>query len=221
MLASGHAGRMDAIYRSQRHFYDATRKYYLLGRDRLIDRLQPPPAGTVLEVGCGTGRNLIAAARRWPDARFYGFDISAVMLETAASAVARAGLADRISLARGDATSFSGTALFGIERFDRVFQSYTLSMIPDWRAAVAQAAAHVRPGGWLDIVDFGQQEQLPRAFRAGLHQWFARFDVTPRAALFDFAEQLSAEQGLSVAHGPLYRGYAWAVRLSAPAGQAA
>ena len=30
---SGHAGHMDAIYRSQRHFYDLTRKYYLLGRD--------------------------------------------------------------------------------------------------------------------------------------------------------------------------------------------
>ncbi|HWU72526.1 MAG TPA: SAM-dependent methyltransferase, partial [Sphingomonas sp.] len=28
---------MDAIYRSQRHFYDLTRKYYLLGRDALIE----------------------------------------------------------------------------------------------------------------------------------------------------------------------------------------
>ena len=34
---------MDRIYRHQRHVYDVTRKYYLLGRDRLIDR--PAPAG--------------------------------------------------------------------------------------------------------------------------------------------------------------------------------
>ena len=39
---------MDAIYRTQRHFYDLTRKYYLLGRDRLIRELAPPKGGTVL-----------------------------------------------------------------------------------------------------------------------------------------------------------------------------
>src|SRR5690242_4413087 len=32
---------MDRLYRRQRHVYDATRKYYLLGRDRLIVRLAP------------------------------------------------------------------------------------------------------------------------------------------------------------------------------------
>ena len=38
-----HADLMDRIYRRQRHVYDATRKYYLLGRDRLIER--PGAAG--------------------------------------------------------------------------------------------------------------------------------------------------------------------------------
>ena len=74
---------MDAIYRTQRHFYDLTRKYYLLGRDGLIDALAPSKDGSVIEIGCGTGRNLIVAARAWPDARFYGIDISEAMLETA------------------------------------------------------------------------------------------------------------------------------------------
>jgi S-adenosylmethionine-diacylgycerolhomoserine-N-methlytransferase len=77
------AQHMDAIYRYQRYIYDATRKYYLLGRDRLIDELAPPPGGSVLEIACGTGRNLIKGARRYPDARFFGFDISAAMLDTA------------------------------------------------------------------------------------------------------------------------------------------
>ena len=31
------AALMDRLYRRQRHFYDVTRKHYLLGRDRLID----------------------------------------------------------------------------------------------------------------------------------------------------------------------------------------
>ena len=47
---SGAAGGplMDRIYRRQRHIYDVTRKYYLLGRDGLIRSLKPPPAGTIL-----------------------------------------------------------------------------------------------------------------------------------------------------------------------------
>ena len=60
---------MDAIYARQRHIYDATRKYFLFGRDRLIAALDVPVNGTVLEVGCGTGRNLIQVARRYPTAR--------------------------------------------------------------------------------------------------------------------------------------------------------
>jgi len=137
---------MDAIYRTQRHFYDLTRKYYLLGRDRLIRHLSPPPGGSVLEIGCGTGRNLIVAAKAWPDAHFFGIDISEAMLETARAKVAKAGLSDRITLAQGDATAFDAQALFGRPAFDRVFQSYTLSMIPDWQGAIREAAAKIALG---------------------------------------------------------------------------
>ena len=67
---------MNRIYRRQRHIYDFTRKYYLLGRDALIAQLRPQPGARVLEIGCGTGRNLILAARRYPDAHFFGIDVS-------------------------------------------------------------------------------------------------------------------------------------------------
>ncbi len=83
------ASRMDAIYRTQRHIYDASRKFYLLGRDRMLDELRPPIGGSVLEVGCGTGRNLVLAARRYPDARLFGFDISAAMVELSQRRVPR------------------------------------------------------------------------------------------------------------------------------------
>ena len=75
------AQQMDGIYKYQRYIYDLTRKYFLLGRDRLLDDMKPEPGHVVLEVGCGTGRNLIQAARRYPEAKFYGFDISNEMLE--------------------------------------------------------------------------------------------------------------------------------------------
>jgi len=200
---------MDAIYARQRHFYDLTRKYYLLGRDRLIERLGVPDGGTVLEVGCGTGRNLIAVARRYPKARLFGFDISDEMLATARASVAKAGLEHRITLKQGDATNFDPQALFGVAKFDRVFFSYTLSMIPDWQAALRQGAAVT--GGTMHLVDFGQQERLPGWFKRGLDAWLAKFDVSPRATLPAFLETL----GLASRFEPLYRGYAWSATLTA------
>ena len=67
---------MDGMYRYQRHIYDLTRKYYLLGRDRMIARLAPHAGDAVLEIGCGTGRNLIVAASTFPQARLFGVDVS-------------------------------------------------------------------------------------------------------------------------------------------------
>ncbi|MCR5870305.1 MULTISPECIES: class I SAM-dependent methyltransferase [unclassified Sphingomonas] len=206
---------MDAVYAMQRHIYDATRKYYLLGRDRLIEQLAPPPGGTVLEVGCGTARNLIVASRRWPQAHFFGLDISEAMLATARVKVAKAGLADRITLAQGDATAFDPQALFGRDGFDRVFLSYTLSMIPDWVGAIEQGARALAPGGQLHLVDFGQQERLPHWWRTMLFGWLARFHVTPRRELPVALRHVSREQGREFGFETLLRGYAWAGTIRA------
>lgn len=217
MSDSSHAARMDAVYRSQRHIYDLTRKYYLLGRDRLIDDIAPPAGGTVLEVGCGTGRNLIVAAQRWPQARFFGLDISEAMLDTARRNIAAAGLDNRIVVAAADATTFDPQLLFGEAEFDRIFQSYTLSMIPAWQDAVREAVRRLAPAGELHIVDFGQQEQLPRAFRRLLFAWLDRFDVQPRAALAGVVADVAGQAGFRHAFAPLFRGYAWSARVTATA----
>src|SRR5262245_40105425 len=97
---------MNRIYRRQHHVYDLTRKFYLLGRDRLIAELKPNAGDAVLEIGCGTGRNLILAARRYPAARFYGVDVSTVMLTRAIDSLGRAGLSGRARVAHGDAAAF-------------------------------------------------------------------------------------------------------------------
>lgn len=216
-MSGDHADRMDAVYRGQRHIYDLTRKYYLLGRDRMIAEMAPPPGGTVLEIGCGTARNLIAVARRWPQARCCGLDISEAMLATARVKVARAGLAGQITLAQGDASAFDAQALFGIAAFDRVFMSYTLSMIPDWTGAIDQGARALAPGGSLHIVDFGQQEGLPRWWRSALFAWLARFHVSPRGTLAVALRHTADTAHFDAQFRPLLRGYAWSGRLIAPA----
>lgn len=201
------AGLMDRMYRWQRHIYDATRKFYLLGRDGLIRELKPPPGGAVLEIGCGTGRNLIKIAQRYPQARCYGLDVSEEMLRTARQQVARAGLSERITLVQADATDFDPQALFGRTAFERVVISYALSMIPPWRAALAQALRVAAPGGALHIVDFGDQADLPGPFKALLNRWLALFHVTPRAELDAEIDRLGRENGLQARTQRLYGGY--------------
>jgi S-adenosylmethionine-diacylgycerolhomoserine-N-methlytransferase len=200
---------MDRIYRRQRHIYDVTRKYYLLGRDDLIAALDPSAGGSVLEIGCGTGRNLIQVARRYPSARLFGLDISAEMLATGRAHVACAGLDARIALKRGDAAAFDAASLFGQPTFDRVFISYSLSMIPEWRKALAAALVCLAPEGRLSVVDFGQQEDLPAWFRQALFAWLARFHVTPRAELSRVIAMLAMDKGYAWRVRPLYRSYAW------------
>jgi S-adenosylmethionine-diacylgycerolhomoserine-N-methlytransferase len=199
---------MDGIYKYQRYIYNVTRKYYLLGRDRLLNELQPDDGSTVLEVGCGTGRNLIHAAKRCPNAAFVGFDISHAMLETARTAIARAELSDRIGVYQADATAFDLLNLCGEAHVGRVFISYALSMIPLWRQVLGKALEAVGPSGRLYILDFGQQEALPRWFKSALFAWLRQFSVHPRAELETELTKLASDTGAVVEFRRLYRGYA-------------
>jgi S-adenosylmethionine-diacylgycerolhomoserine-N-methlytransferase len=200
--------RMNRMYRRQRYIYDGTRRYYLLGRDQLIADLKPASGARVLEIGCGTGRNLVWAARRHPDARFFGIDVSTEMLTSAISAISRHGLTNRIRVAHGDGTAFDPNFLFGVASFDHVMISYSLSMIPDWRRVLQAAANFLRPGGRLHVVDFGGQERLPGIARALLRRWLAMFDVTPRDDLERALSAMAKATGTDLKFERPFRGYA-------------
>ena len=210
--SEAHAGLMDGMYRYQRHIYDLTRKYYLLGRDKTIRGLDVPKGGTLLEVGCGTGRNLALAHKRFPDARLYGLDISQEMLISARKTFATKPTLPDFRVA--DATAFTPRE-FGAAGFDRILISYALSMIPDWERAIDAAIAALNPGGQLHIVDFGQQEGLPGWFRALLQGWLTKFHVTPRANLREVLEAQAHENGAGLTFETIGGGYAWQAVISA------
>ncbi|MFN3989228.1 MAG: class I SAM-dependent methyltransferase [Erythrobacter sp.] len=192
-MALSHAALMDEVYRGQRHIYDLTRKYYLFGRDTLIAGLGADSGMSVLEVACGTGRNLAKIGKSWPGVQLYGLDISAEMLKSA-----RAALGGSARLARGDACSFDPHALLGKARFDRIVLSYSLSMIPEWEAALDHAAGLLEPSGKLHIVDFGDLRGLPGPFAGMLRAWLARFHVAPRGNLGSVAARIAAAHGLQL-----------------------
>lgn len=209
--ATSHAERMDGIYRWQRHIYDFTRKYYLFGRDPMLRRLALREGESVLEIGCGTGRNLAVVRRRWPSAQVCGVDISAEMLKSA-----RRRLGPEALLACGDATSFDPEACFGRARFDRIIMPYCLSMIPAWQEAVAHASGLLARGGSLHIVDFADLAGLPGPARRALRAWLTRFHVTPREDLTREALQLARAVGLSADIGRGPWGYYQRIALTRP-----
>lgn len=200
---------MDRMYRLQRYFYDFTRKYYLLGRDRLLKEMDVKPGESILEVGCGTARNLIILSKRHPDAYLYGLDASAAMLETAQSKVDVAG-AKNIILKTALADDFSFNKTFNLaESFDKIFFSYSISMIPPWRESIDNALKNLKPGGSLYLVDFYDQKDLPTGFRKSLKWWLKKFHVQFWDDLLPYFRSL-AENG----HGqfivtPLFRRYSF------------
>ena len=136
------AAAMDSMYRFTRHIYDFTRRYYLLGRDRLLERVVTGPETATLEVGCGTARNLIKLGGRPFCGELYGLDASHEMLETASRSVARAGLPRGenrpIVLRQGLAEQLDAGRMFGRdEPFDTIFFSYCLSMVLTWPGGTA------------------------------------------------------------------------------------
>ncbi|MGE7368202.1 class I SAM-dependent methyltransferase [Neorhizobium sp. NPDC001467] len=201
-----HAARMDGMYRYQRHIYDLTRKYYLFGRDKAITSLGMTEGQTLLEVGCGTGRNLLLAHKHHKGARLYGLDISAEMLESARRNFR--GKPVRPDFKVADAATFKPQD-FGQQGFDRILISYALSMIPDWESAIDAALAALNPCGSLHIVDFGQQERLPAWFRGLLQAWLIRFHVTPRANLHEALEKRLEAAGADMLFEEIGGGYAW------------
>ena len=216
IASSRTAEKMDGIYRHQRFIYDLTRRYYLLGRDRMIAELKPPMGGAILEIGCGTGRNLVQTARHYPSARCYGLDVSNAMLDTARTNIARATFGERITLAAGDARAFDPAELFGAVSFDRIFLSYVLSMVPNWSDIVEGTLRHLGPSGTLHIVDFGNFERCPALFKAAMHAWLRRFHVTPILGFERRLDAIATTHRLDLHFENPYRGYTAHAVLSRP-----
>lgn len=214
---SGRAGdpfeAMDQMYRFQRYFYDLTRKFYLLGRDRLLQLIPVSDGDLILEAGCGTARNLIVLAERYPNVDFYGLDASAAMLETARPNI-RSAAVSNISLKSALANDFSYRDTFALDRkFDTIFFSYSISMIPPWRESIENALANLESGGRLYIVDFYDQKDLPGWFERLLKWWLSKFHVQFWDELMPFLRSDEMKDRCDVRITSLYRRYSFIAEL--------
>ncbi|MEQ9455249.1 MAG: class I SAM-dependent methyltransferase [Phycisphaeraceae bacterium] len=205
---------MDRMYRYTRHVYDATRKFYLFGRDQLLRDLDTRPGDNVIEIGCGTARNLIKLAKMRPEITLFGIDASERMLDTARTHIQAAGLADRITVRQGLAQELDA-AHFGLDKpFDVPFFSYSLSMIPPWKESIDAALHHLAPGRSLYAVDFWDQQDLPAPFRWALTRWLHLFHVHHRPEMLAYLEQLGDTQAFQLDLTSIMGRYAYIARLT-------
>jgi S-adenosylmethionine-diacylgycerolhomoserine-N-methlytransferase len=142
-----HAEQLQRFYAPQAENYDAFRERLLHGRRELVDLLPAAARDRVVELGAGTGRNLeFFGARLDQLARIEAVDLCPALLDVARRRWARR---PNVRVVEADATRYVPS-----HQADVVYFSYALTMIPDWRAAVDNALAMLRPGGVLGVVDF-------------------------------------------------------------------
>ena len=166
--AADHQSRLDGFYRPQAERYDAFREKLLHGRRELFTALDLPEGGVLVELGGGTGRNLEFLGERlgrlW---RVYLVDLCPALLERAEQRCRRNGWNNVIPVL-ADACTWRPPI-----PVNAVACSYSLSMIPDWFAAVDNAATMLRPGGVFGAVDFYVARRHPPAGLAR-HSFFTR-----------------------------------------------
>lgn len=146
---AGQAG-IQRYYRFHSRIYDATRWSFLFGRNALVERVaRDLDPSRVLEIGTGTGKNLVQLCRTFPEATVYGLDISTEMLDVARRKVERFG--ERVELIH---RPYDGPDSRG-PRHELIVFSYSLSMInPGWERAIDSAYEDLVPGGHVAVVDF-------------------------------------------------------------------
>jgi SAM-dependent methyltransferase len=112
---------------------------------KAMEALAPQPGERLLDVGCGGGQTTLELARRvGPHGAATGADISRPMLELARRRAAEAGLA-QLRFIEADAQ----THAFEAGAFDAVFSRFGVMFFADPRAAFANLARALAPGGRL------------------------------------------------------------------------
>lgn len=145
--STSQAQALSAFYGPQSAHYDRFRERLLQGRAELIGSLDPPPQARVVELGGGTGRNMEFFGTAL--SRIASIEIVDLCAPLLAQARERAQRIPQLRAIEADATTYQPA-----QPVDVVILSYALTMIPDWRGAISNAIAMLKPGGVLGAVDF-------------------------------------------------------------------
>ncbi len=149
-----------AFYDRISHFYDMMAQPERPHREAGVAALALQPGETVLELGFGTGNEIIDLARLvGPTGAVSGIDVSEGMLAVARKKVADAGLTADLRV--GDARALP----YPDATFDAVYTSFTLELFADAEIpeVLAEAKRVLKPGGRIGVVAMGVVKAGDRA----------------------------------------------------------
>ena len=163
-----------------------------------LERLGGDTRGAqVLEIGCGRGIGTEIIFERFGASEVHAFDLDPDMVNLARDRLRRFIEGGRLRLTVGDATTIDAPDC----SYDAVFDFGILHHVPDWRAAVAEVARVLRPGGRFFFEEVTRQ---------ALDRWFYRaFVVHPtrdRFAPEDLLAEL-ARHGIALEGSLIHRAF--------------
>jgi ubiquinone/menaquinone biosynthesis C-methylase UbiE len=143
--------------------YDQTAGMTYLGALwKLLPRVRPSPRPAILDVGCGTGINILEAARvLGPCRRLVGVDLAPGMVEEARRKASLMGVPATFMVGDAERLELEDAS------FDLVICNSVYHWFPDRQRAIAELARVLRPGGkvlvncvadpgfheWIRVVD--------------------------------------------------------------------
>ncbi len=164
-----HAERLESFYGGQAKGYDDFRKRLLKGREELFAELPKPENGIWVDMGGGTGANIEHLAGDVEKfKKVYVVDLSTSLLGVAQQRFNERGWTN-VETVEYDATKFCPDEGYA----DVVTFSYSLTMIPNWFAAIENAKRILKPGGTIGVVDFYVSRKYPEE-TLRKHSWFSR-----------------------------------------------
>jgi S-adenosylmethionine-diacylgycerolhomoserine-N-methlytransferase len=169
---TSHQKQMEEFYKDQADSYDSFRKRLLPARAdlfKMIEKWNPGPRW--VDFGAGTGSNLEYINLKHFE-EIYLVDLSQSLLKIAEERC-KTIQGINIQILHQDVLDFNKT-----DSVDLVTFSYSLTMIPNWMAALEKAYQILKPGGLIAVVDFHippkDSEQVNASFFDN-HFWPAWF----------------------------------------------
>lgn len=173
--------------------------------EALASRMRTPPR-RLLDLGCGTGQELLRLARRFPEAELVGVDLSEGMMRHCARNLRDAGVSAWLAYADAHALPFADAS------FDGVVQVGAVNGWGDKPRALAEVARVCRPGAPVVLVDEALDPARARSRRHRLaFRLLTWYDRDPRAPVEALPPELE-----SVALGQLTAWYYLLVAQRAP-----
>ena len=195
---SSHQEKLESFYRGQAQSYDAFRHRFLHGRKPMLENMPTPVGGTWLDLGGGTAANL-EDLKESIDLfqKVIVLDLCRPLIEVAKQRVETNGWGN-VELVVGDATD---QTLIESESVDVVSFSYSLTMIPDWKAALENAYRCLKPGGHICVADFTVTNDHYYMTRQFWKTVFANDNVHPNEEHIPALQQMFDEKTCSVRAG--------------------